>query len=302
MASTDAAVNGRGLPPQASQGQWVRRLAAGLLLFLSAMTCFPVDGLATTITLPFGVGLALPTTFVSGFGVSSDGASFNDALNGTPTANGGSSAALPAWISKGAKGGMVAGTARATLRQAADKTWVAQLYTRATAVGVPVDAGGNGVTAQAISIASAGGKLRFSASGTFFDNIDPILVTEGTADAQYSFDIVLDGQTIFTAGATLDNGALTTEGAFSDSDFSLTTVGDTVTATLTHTFFAIPVTLSPSQIEADLSFQADQMFSADAINGGMAIAESLPEPPSLPMAIFGIGATFLVRRRRRRRP
>jgi hypothetical protein len=210
-------------------------------------------------------------------GSSSDGA-FMKQINGGVlfSFSGGSSA--------GAGGSFVAGVAVASV--------VPVPFTATGALAIA----GPGQTADADAAAAAGGNLAFASAGTFggFDiTIDPSLLTKGHAQSSMSFQLIFNGNTLFAASATLNDGFLTTSGQFSPGDLQVQTIGSETLATLTTLQFATSsITITDAEVGQLLPFEFDQTFTADAQNGGFAQAGSVPEPATI--TLLGTGLVSLL--------
>jgi hypothetical protein len=254
----------------------------GVVVFLGAAP----QTLATTITFPPVLLSFLPDAFALTTGFSSDGANFFDSFPGTffAQATGAGNA--------GFGGSLTRGIAIADIPIDPKQPVRTKTFAFASA--------GKGEVAQVVSLARARSQLRFSASGNLFFEIDPSLVTSGDANAAMAFQATLDGDTIFSAAAMLDHGSLATSGLFSNSDFTLSSVGPPATATLTHTVFDVPISLS--QVGKDLAFEFDQTYTANAADGGFAEV-IIPEPATL--VLLGstlLGLALALRRPRQDRP
>jgi hypothetical protein len=144
---------------------------------------------------------------------------------------------------------------------------------------------GMGQDAAAFAVAKVGTTLAFTAAqnGAMFTfTLDPPFLTNiGAGQSEIDFAASFNGSTIFSADAMLDNGSLTTSGAFSPGDFSVRTVGSQTTALLINDTFSVPFDILPSQVGQAIPFEFDQSFTAMAQNGGTAIVGDVPEPSSL---------------------
>jgi hypothetical protein len=259
----------------------------------AAVAC-ATNAQATEITLPPIVAtIFLPTASAGTVGSSTDGANFSAGSVANPAR------AFPAQnVYRGTMGSATAGFGSAFMPAVTPPP----PFTRTLAIA----RAGNGQSAAVASFAQAGGQIKFAAAGKVGDltiKIDPFLFTSGSATATMSFGATLDGTTLFSAGATLDDGSLSTSGMLSNGDFSLTGSLGSETATLTTTVFEVPIEISTSQVGQELAFEFDQMFDANSSNGGVAMAQ-IAEPTGLSAMAAGlIGLLGLSRKPRiRARP
>lgn len=158
---------------------------------------------------------------------------------------------------------------------------------------------GPGQIATAIAIAKSDTSFSVAArvNGILVLKIDPpFLMGLGSAQPDMDFTATLNGSPIFSAGAMLDDGSLTTSGAFSDEDFSMQKSGSKTMALLSNDTFSIPFVIPASEVGQTMTFEFDQTFTATAQNGGTAMVENTPEPSSLWMLCAGAIALLLFRR------
>jgi hypothetical protein len=157
---------------------------------------------------------------------------------------------------------------------------------------------GIGQTATAVAFAKYGTSLRFSAAplpGILKLIIDPpFLLDSGTAQSEMAFTATLNGSTIFSADAMLNDGSLITSGAFSPGDFSIQTMGEQTVALLTNDTFSVPFDILPSQVGQAIPFEFDQTFTANAQNGGTAIVDNTPEPSTFLLLASGFMSILLI--------
>jgi hypothetical protein len=130
----------------------------------------------------------------------------------------------------------------------------------------------------------------------------PFLLDIGTAQSEISFTALLNGSTIFSADAMLNDGSLITSGAFSPGDFSIQSIGEQTVALLTNDTFSVPFDILPSQVGQPIPFEFDQTFTANAQNGGTAIVDSTPEPSTLLLLGSSFMSIFLIRTLTDRKP
>jgi hypothetical protein len=257
-------------------------LGSVFALFVTLFGPGPVAS-AGSITIPGLPGLLLgaaPSTATVG-GASTDGANFFEFDSSPP------SPFQAAVI--GIKPGTM-GTETASLALARPPTKKLPGFTTTNAV---TKAGMN-QTSSVFAIATAGATNRASAavSGKFNIQIDPVLVNQGNASASMSFQLLFNGQTLFSAGSSLTDGLLTTSGTFSPGDFDVVTSGPSTIANLLTTSFSIPFEILGSDVNQDLSFEFDQTFKADATNGGFAQAGTVPEPSAMFPFSIGLASLF----------
>ncbi|NTU42205.1 MAG: PEP-CTERM sorting domain-containing protein [Nitrospirales bacterium] len=154
---------------------------------------------------------------------------------------------------------------------------------------------GPGEASDALAEAKAGAVIRSAGaiSGGRFDiDIDPFIVNDGDARGSMSFTLRFKEDILFSAGATLDHGLLTTSGAFSDTDFDLIRTGSRVTANLINTRFSVPFTITAPEVGMDLPFELDQVFRVHSENGGLAEVSSIPEPSTT--VLLGAGLSWMI--------
>ena len=272
----------------------MRSLTAGFLVpafVLLITTCgsSPVAR-AGSITIPGLPGLVLLLTpqVVSVGGISTDGANFSAAQT------------MPVIASVSAGGKGVGGSSS-----------VADAYARGPVLGFPGFAttnaqtkAGVGQTSAAFAIAKAGATISASVAvkGMFTVKLDPYMVNQSNASSSMSYQLIFNGQTLFSAGATLMDGSLTTDGAFSSGSFDVVTSSSSTTATLLapSSVFSVPFSISGSDLNQNLSFEFDETFNASASNGGFASVVGVPEPSTLVMGGIAslVGLACLWRRRR----
>ena len=238
---------------------------------------------STTINLPTIVNILLPNVFASTVGTSTDGANFTDVQTGPPRA-------IAVGAAAGALGSFNSGAADADVTN----PLVPLVSTIASAIA------GVGQTAAVISIAKAGDQLSFSAQfdGVINFEIDPPFMRGvGSAQDEMGFVALLNGSTIFSADAKLNNGSLTTSGAFTSADFTVTSVSGQTLAQLTNDAFVAPIHISASEVGQVMTFEFDQTFTANSQNGGTAVVANLPEPSSLLVLATGVIGVLLARRK-----
>ena len=161
---------------------------------------------------------------------------------------------------------------------------------------------GVGQTSTALAEATAGGLVSFSGvpNAGFDVDIDPFLVNEGISSATMTFELTFREVMVFLASATLQEGVLTTSGAFSNADFITTTNGGRTVSTLVNTQYFVPFTIGPEDVGQALRFQFTQTFTVTSQNGGYAEASSIPEPSTMLTGLAAlaiIAARPLLRRR-----
>ena len=90
-----------------------------------------------------------------------------------------------------------------------------------------------------------------------------------------AFTALLNGSTIFSAHAMLNDGRLSTSGAFSLSHFSIQRMGEQTVALLTNDTFSVPFDILPSQVGQAIPFEFDQTFTANAQNGRIRLSSTI---------------------------
>jgi hypothetical protein len=242
-----------------------------VLFFLALITWSgnSVPAVAGSIIVPGIHGLilkALPD-FVAIGGQSTDGADFAD------------SDTDPIGLFIGVATGVVNGTAGTSSTAAATATRFPFTLISTSASTTA----GKDQASSAFAIAKAGNTISAQIAigiGAFFKvQIDPFLINQGNAAASMSYALIFNGQTLFTAGASLNDGILSTSGAFSPSDFQIIHAADGSTmAVLTQVDFSVPFEIPANLLNTDLSLEFDQRFDVSSTNGGLATVSSAPEP------------------------
>ena len=263
-----------------------RKTTLGLASILVVGVAAPAS--STTIHIPPIVNIFLPNVFASTVGTSTDGANFIDIDTVGPVAG-----------ADGAKAGTLGSFNEGSADASMPTPTIFAVSTSASAVA------GAGQTAAVVSVAKSGALLKFSVEfhGLINFKIDPpFMLGEGSAQDEMSFTALLNGSTIFSADAMLNDGSLITSGFFAPADFTVESAGGETVAQLTNDTFSASFDIPSSEVGQAMAFEFDQTFTANSQNGGTAEISNVPEPSSFLLFLTAWGAMGILLHHRKRMP